>query len=1756
MATGSDKVTLSIDSRLRILYAKRDRMYNRIQSICDTVKSLQEECYRETFLCELETLDSLRSDFENVLDKINELELHSNPKYVIDYQPLSSFDDLFNRVKRAGRSLQQPDLSKQPATQPRMPRLPPIEIPEFDGDIKHWPLFSASFENSVHNNPSLSDSEKLFYLIGKLTGKARSVCAGIVPSAQNYSLIFNLLKDKYEDKRLAATSYLDQIFELKSMSTATVNNLELFLDKFATSVAALKNFKFHDLSDFVFLHIALKKLDSDTARSFELDRRGSKMPTFDELVLFVRNHIKIIQRTSAIKHDTSKKNTDRRPDAPYRQYTHAYVNADDAIQPNSCSLCDLTHEHIYNCSVFHGYNPNERFKFVKSNGLCINCLGKGHHVSMCNSKSLCRKCSRKHHTLIHFPQNNYVDTDISSKVVNSSTTTHVSPPVCTSIGPIGDGDAYAGTVSRVPNDEVTLCSLSHGATNKYVKYEPTTVLLATARIIITDSHGTEHNVRALLDSASQSNFITRDCCRRLGLNLLVSSCSTVRGIGGSTKSVEGSVDINFSSRFNRNINYDMKSLVVDKITERLPTVSVNTSSLSTFRNLPLADETYSTSSEIDVLIGASIFPHLLLSKRIKCSSSLQSPIALETVLGYVIVGEAVANVHTNATVTCCLTSDALHSAVRKFWELEEINFSPVLSPDDALCEEFYTRTTTRDKDGRYMVSLPFKGNTDALGDSKKVCERRFLCLEKKMLASPPLKIAYDNVIREYLEKDYISLSSIDLKANDDSPSYFIPHHGVLREDKVTSKLRVVLDASCKTSTHISLNDILHSGPNIQGNLFSIIINFRLFAIALSADIRQMFLSIGVSQHDHRFQRILYRFTPNEPLRVYEFKRVCFGIKSSPYIALRTIRQLVTDVGDHYPLAKGVIDSGLYMDDFVYSVSDESTAIASASEMIGMMKAGQFDLVKWTSNSQMVLDSIPESHRLSSLKEFTDPDSHKILGLCWSPITDNFSLKIHSSVSICTKRIILSFVARLWDVMGFVAPVILYAKLLIKELWLCGCDWDDTPPESITKLWARYKRELPLLTNIQIPRYLDITHDSDINILAFADASERAYGGVVYFHVRNGSRTSIHLISAKSKVAPNKVISLARLELCAILLLVQLISNIVSGCQNRINVHNILAFSDSKVALCWVHSSPHRWDTFVANRVTKIQGHLSPENLYYIAGNENPADCLSRGLTPAQIINHPLWFKGPSWANLDSTLWPIVPFNPSMVSETPEERKHSLISTPIVEKSLIISLAERFSSWSRFLFCLVYICRFAKLLPRRKQICSSDLEFAELMTFRELQRIHFADVMSKLLVDRPCNRSVQHLKPFLDNGLIRVGGRLSNSDLDYAYKHPILLPRKGHIVNLLIDYHHKINCHAGPNLLMSLLRHRYWIISARNLIRSRIHKCLPCFRLKPKPTFPEMADHRACRVIQTSKPFVHTGTDYAGPFKVSLKRGRGMRTTKAYICLFVCMTTRAIHIELAGDLSTASFMGAFKRFISRRGPVSRLYSDNGTNFIGAKRKLSELHEYLCSTNHNMEFGKILAENRIDWTLNPPAASHFGGDWESNIKSLKVHLLRVIGDQILSFEEMSTVLAQIEAVMNSRPLCRTLSNDPLEPLALTPAHFLNLTPLKYLPASDIDKNIRTLSRHQLLDKLIQSFWKRWRRDYLHTLQSRYKWNTSVNPITVGTVVILITENCPPLHWPLGVVEEVFPGTDGVVRIVRIKTATGSYLRPVVRLCPIPN
>lgn len=1746
--TSKSKELSVVDAELTILESKRNAIYEYFQETYDEFKDLQssDKSAIESFLGATSNIEKLRSEFTEVLDNYNKRLLSVNPSAKPNYKSLISLEQLYSRIKCL-RSQYSTQINTTSLTR-NVPSLPPIQLVAFDGDIRSWPIFYASFRSTIHENSSLSDSDKLYYLLGKISGKAKTACAGITPSAENYNLILQTLIDKYEDKRMLASTYINQIFEFKPLTSASVDSFDNFLDNFVTAVRALNNLKLENLSDLIILQIALKKLDHETIRSFEMENSSTAIPSFNKLVDFLTNQSKILQRNATSSSTTKRVDSSTKKRSSIYPKIQTFVSTLDNIK---CLCKNFTHSHLYKCISFNNMSPEIRFKTAKEHNACVNCLSLKHKTSACNSNSHCVMCKQKHHSLLHFNSNLLPKVNSSSaSAVGNNSQKNIS-------------DESMNKNTHVPGlsdrTDVSLCSTSMLAPRTSIVHaasaaprdECRTVLLATAQVIIYDGAGRTHTIRCLLDSGSQCNFITTECFNRLGITY-EEGFRVVKGIGGFEQIIKGSVNLTFYSRFNKKVKFDIDALVVDCVTGSLPTAYVNLTALPHLEGLPLADVTFAQPGPIDMLIGAAVYPHLLLPNVVTSHNS--GPVAVETILGYIVMGSVptLSIPYSTHITACCslVTDEPIDGLVKKFWELEEVAQIQPQRQCDIECEEFYRATTTRDpSSGRYTVALPFCEDVYCLSDSYEAALKRFICLERKLEASPKLRFVYDQVINDYINQGYLSPAPTD---DSSVPVYVIPHHGVIREDKNTTKLRVVLDASCKTKSGISLNDILHSGKNLQGDLFKIILNFRLYAVALTADCKQMFLQIGMQETDRRFQRILYRFSPSKPVCLYQFNRVCFGLKSSPFHALRTVQQLIEDDGGQYPYAVSVLSTSLYMDDVVFSEKNEQQAANLAHDLIHLFKGAQLDLVKWTSNSSYALQSLPVSHR--SDVEFDKSVQHKILGLHWSTNTDSFHFSVTPPGEKCTKRSILSTIARLWDIMGFVAPVILRAKLLIKQLWQIRVDWDDVPPPHIVRQWKQFCIELPCLNKLRIPRHLGVTENCAITFLGFSDASEHAYGGVVYIHVSSSSGNIVRLVCAKSKVAPMKPISIARLELCAAVLLSQLLRNVVDTYSSRC-ASNIYAFTDSKIVLYWIKSSPHRWQTFVANRVVKLTDNTSPNNFYHVSGTDNPADCLSRGLTPSKLISHPLWYNGPPWAVLDPSQWPLKD-----IDQIPDEVAEAKIAAfPVFsiegDESVILSLASRMSSWSKLLRTLVYAFRFLKILPRRGtlSITASDLEIVENKLLKELQLRYFRNDLSNLHDGLNCTSVLVKLRPFLCDGLIRVGGRLTNSNLLYNQKHPIILPRHDHVIDLLIDYYHQKYLHAGPELLLSLLRQKFWILSARRIVRQRVHRCNTCFKSNPRPTYPLMADLPNARVRQVTKAFVHTGCDYAGPISYTPIRRRGARVYKAYLCVFTCLTTRAVHIECTTDLSTASFISALKRFLSRRGPVSILYSDNGTNFVGSNTYLKELYNFL-NNEFRPRFEEELTESRIKWKFIPPASPHFGGCWESMVKIIKSHLFKVIGKQLLSYEELVTVLTQIECILNSRPLT-VLSSDPSEPTALTPSHFLNTTPLLSLPSPEVE-NISLVHRYTLLDKLVQSFWKRWRLEYLHGLQIREKWNTSTVPIALGTVVVIITDNVPPLSWPLGIVHALHPSKDGTIRVASVRTAKGTFLRPVVRLCPLPN
>ncbi len=474
--------------------------------------------------------------------------------------------------------------------------------------------------------------------------------------------------------------------------------------------------------------------------------------------------------------------------------------------------------------------------------------------------------------------------------------------------------------------------------------------------------------------------------------------------------------------------------------------------------------------------------------------------------------------------------------------------------------------------------------------------------------------------------------------------------------------------------------------------------------------------------------------------------------------------------------------------------------------------------------------------------------------------------------------------------------------------------------------------------------------------------------------------------------------------------------------------------------------------------------------------------------------------------------------------------------------------------------LAYIHRFIYNIrheeKRKGPLDSPELEETVLRCCKVIQLECFTEEVKCLRTNRKVFKQSRliSLNPFLDNSqIIRVGGRLSNSNLTFDRKHPIILPSNHRFVELLIDYYHQKFLHAGSQFILNQIREKFWIINGRNCVKKVLKKCITCFRVKPLSINQIMGSLPTPRVVP-SRPFSHCGVDYAGPYFIKDGKTRNRVLMKAYVCIFICFSSRAVHAELVTDLSSEAFLNAFKRFVSRRGLSGHIFSDNGTNFVGADHELQRLCLVVQDTVNN-KYQNYFAEHKIKWHFIPARSPHHGGIWESAVRSFKFHLKRVLGDHHLNFEQFYTLLTQIEAILNSRPII-PLTNDPSDLEVLTPSHFLIGESLVSVPQSnDVDICTNRLRCYKQLQQLLQRFWLLWSQDYLSSLQQRSKWRFKQENIKLDTMVLLKEDNEPPMHWPLGRVVALHPGPDKQVRVVSVRTKNGVVKRAITKICPLP-
>lgn len=1730
--------------KMSLLISQRERYFASIQSTYDLAKKSKgvldatdtptDSTFVDLFVARMSSIERTRECFERCILSIEEVNIKIEEKDRVDtIQVSKSFEELYfycvsvlNLINKSLTNTSNHELNNSTTVASRgsQLKLPRIQIPNFDGTKpEEWSSFYSLFNSLVHHENAYSPCEKFHYLRSLLKGEPLERIAALETSDANYYIAWDDLVRKYQNIRVLAAYYVDAMLNFQPFSQSNIENLSRFIKVFKTNVAALKTLKIDHLDDLLLLHIASRNLDRATRKAFEGEYSHKEIPSHNDLMNFIEDQQKVLELTK-----NSQNTYKPQSDSPKARGAFVSTVSNSSHQPYQCLCCHDPSHRLYQCDKFRSLPVADRQQFIRSNNLCPNCTGN-HNLYSCKSQNRCKFCKRPHHQLLHQFNDN-------SPLGGPSTRSRVE----------------LDTASAIENSTSTVGTVSSLQSARPIHSNGHEILLSTAIISILDKGGNPQSVRVLIDQGSQVNIITKQCANRLGLPIRRSS-HNMTVIGGVVSS-QGVVSCTIRPADSCDPSFNTYAVVVPKISDCQPQGPLDSQIRLQLRNLKLADPNFDKPAQIDFLLGAELFASIMD----RSYNVIQGePSAMSTCFGWILVGK-VASYHPSKTshsyfTSCC---QSLDTTLKKFWEAEAVSSTKVVNPEDVACEEIFVRDHYRLASGRYVVQLPFKSRPPTLPNCRELALKRFTALENRLFRQPELRQTYNEFMLEYCSLEHMA------PAAEPSP-YVIPHHIVLKHDSVTTKLRTVFDASFRPySADVSLNSELMNGPKLQRDLCDILCGFRLFEYVVCADIKMMYRQILIDPADRKYQHIFYRSSSKESVSEYELNTVTYGMKSSSFLAQRVLLQLVADEGVNYPAASNSISQQCYVDDIVTGAHTLPDALALRQELVQLLRLGGFELRKWYSNRPEILEGIPDEHQNHPLSFYPlEDNSLKVLGVLYDASRDVFTYAVKPQPIRVSKRGVLSEISKIFDPLGWLTPVTFFAKCLMQKLWQRGLHWDENLPEDLATLWNAFIKSLPSLCSLTIHRHIPIETSSLTKIFGFCDGSEKGYAAVIYATTFSQGKSISHLVKAKSKVAPLQTMSIPRLELSGAVLLAKMLASLKDFIL-QINVSSINLYSDSTIVLSWLRTPPHLLKIFVANRVVEILQHTAPNQWNHVKSAENPADPASRGLLADELIGCSIWWNGPGFIHREV----LVDSNDHILDSHPEYLQELKTSQPAVhhiveDTEVYLKLLDRISSFSKSRRIFAYIMRFIhnRFCERTERLIgplsSKELRLGLLAMIRVTQKHFYHKDFMMINKSKPAiSNELRSLAAFVDDkGVLRVGGRIDKAPLPYDTRHPFIIPHKSRLGFLICAYYHDITIHGTTRLMASLIQRQFWIPSIRKLIRKCIFSCKTCYLPKALTKTPIMAELPSSR-FENLRPFSNIALDFAGPYFIKSSSRRNAPKTKCYLAVFVCMEIKAIHLELSPDLSSEGFLRVLDRLVARRGICRKIYCDRGTNFIGAARHLQEVYDLLLAAQDSIF--EHLADRQIEWHFSPAAAPHFNGMAEAGVKSAKSHLTKALGQQILTYEELYTIIVKVEAVLNSRPL-GAVTSDAKDNDYLTPGHFLVGAPLVSVPEEDFTGIIPgRLSRFQMLQQCLQSFWKRWTSEYIPTLIPRSKWTTAQENLAVGDVVYILKENTPPLQWPLGRVLEVFPSKDGTVRVARIQTRLGCYIRPVHKLVPLPQ
>lgn len=1636
--------------------------------------------------------------------------------------------------------------------------IPKPNPPKFAGDSAEFPVFKQRMQDWL-DEKGFTEKEKVTYLLSFVDGDAKEAIKHCEIEGDGYSEAMTILEGQYGHPAKVVSACIRRITEGPRIESGDKEALIKLRNHLRTCLKVLRHNESyrHEINasanierviDRLPYHMQMdwaKKVPKvrdetatgpDLSHVFDLVNRQVRImndPQFGHLATRSKASVSAPKqgRQAALSNNSN----------PLRQLSTMATSVEDteAQLAAPCPCCTERHL-LKHCKVFERKSVEERWEIVKERKLCHICLTAGHMRAECASREKCA-CQ----TI--YPHNKLLHRNSPSQQVPSS----------------ANHSSDRGSEDKGRVESYTTLTDEN---------RKTVVLLHVVPVKVLSNGGKSLTTYGLLDNGSRGTIISSDIAERLNIDgpALPVAVTTVLGRQDRTfkevsfalqaaEPAEGEPVLNVKGGLVGDLDINEKVLPHEINYERYPHLS----------DISIPEVEI---KKVSVIIGEDVRKAHIV-KEVRVSEDENCDLyATKTALGWTIAGtmEGKTDEQREVSVNFIDSDKLLLRQVENFWSMEKIGLEDKVhrsaSVEDRRAESILQKTT-RMTEGHYETGLLWKNDNPQLPNNRKIAEARLSSLKRKFQKDPELEGKYRRTMQDYIDRGYArKLSNLEAKTTSSKTNY-LPHHAVLNPNK-PGKVRVVFDAAAKHEG-TSLNQNLLQGPDMTNNLVGVLLRFRQDRTALMADVEAMFHQVKVAPEDQdAFRFLWWSSDTDKPPDEYVMTVHVFGATDSPCCANYSLKRTAEDNRDKYdPIVIDTVLRHFYVDDMLRALKNEEIAIRVANDLMSLLARGGFRLTKFMSNSPTVLEAIPNDERAapSINLDLDELPVERALGVGWNVKEDTFGFKVISCDKPDTMRGVLSCVSSFYDPLGFAAPVVLPAKQILQDCWKRKWSWDKPLEGQLLQRWCQWKSLLPLMTKVQVPRcFFRCTIDLkqvEIQIHHFCDASEEGYGTVSYLRTKYPDETiSCAFLLGKSRNAPIRAPTIPRMELQSAVLAVRM--NKFIQTELELPISETTFWTDSTITLFCIRNENKRFKTYVANRINEINEATDVDQWRHCPGKLNPADDCSRGLDPQQFLANERWLRGPQFLWEREEHWPQNKVEDIPVDRLELKKEKTITMTDVEGRTQckLYELLERHSSWTKLLKSVAWIGKFIEWLKNgkratHKRVTTSDIKKASVVVVALVQQQTFQQEIHDLTRKRskssdrqgvsPSSKIVK-LKPMINEGerIIRVSGRINEAPITYDAKHQIILPQRHHVTTLLIRHYHEQLGHCGQEHLLSKLRERFWIIKGRSEIKRVIGGCFACRRRYAERMTQEMAELPKIRVTPYEPPFTFTGIDYFGPLQV--KRGRG--TAKRYGCIFVCMTSRAVHLELAQSLETDAFIMVLRRFLNTRGSVKQLRSDNGSNFIGAER---ELRQAIEQWNHRQIEDELRVRD-CDWVFHPPDAPHMSGVWERLIRSVKRSMKAILGERMVDEEVLRTVLSEAQGIANSRPLCPN-SDDVTDMEALTPNHLLLQRPATNLPTGNFsDADLVSRKKWRQSQVLADHYWKRWLHEYLPTLQKRQKWTSPRRNLAVDDLVLVADQKVPRGHWLLGRVTRVFPGRDGLVRTVEVKTKGSTLIRPIRKLC----